>query len=105
MFRMIGRSPADDALVNIQSCLAQPPSLVGAIAARLQVNRSIVSGGLAHNIEAPIILDVAYLQIDAKLGHGPLLTDLTGDTLSLQNRGAAGNFFAGDFQAQITMGR
>ena len=104
-FRMTGRSSADDALISIESCLVQPPTLVWAIAARLQVNRSKVPRGLAHDVEAAIVLDVAYFQIDAKLGHGPLLAELTGNALSLQNRSAAANFFDGNFQTQITVRR
>jgi len=82
-FRMAGRSPTDDALINVESRLVQPPSLVRAIVTRLQVNGSIVPGAFAQDVEAPIILHVADFQVDTKLGHGPLLADLTRAALSL----------------------
>ena len=102
---MTGRSSADDALISVESCLVQPPSLVGPIVTWLEIDGSIVPRRLAQDVEATIILHVAYFQIDAKLGHDPFLADLTGAALSLQNRNAAGNFFVGNFQAQITMRR
>src|SRR6266404_2304205 len=102
---MTGRRSTDNALVSVKSCLVQSPTLIGAITTRLQENRCIVPRGFAEDVETPIILYVTYFQIDAKLGHGPLLADLTGAALRLQNRRAAANFLAGNFQAQITMRR
>src|SRR2546423_648694 len=102
---MAGRSSANDALISVESRLVQPPSLVRSIVTRLQVNGSIVPRALPQDVEAPIILHVAYFKIDAKLGHGPLLADLTGAALSLEHRRTADNLFVGNFQAQITVRR
>lgn len=100
---MTGRSSADDAFVVVKCRLVEPPSLVRAIFARMQVNRTIVSLGLAHNIHALVILYIPYFQIDAILGHGPRLADLTGAAHILLNRDAVQNLFAIDLHTQITV--
>ena len=52
-----------------------------------------------------IALHVADFQVDAVLGHGPLLARLTGNAFSLNNWNVIAIFFSGDLQTQITMHR
>jgi hypothetical protein len=52
-----------------------------------------------------ITLHVADFQVDAVLGHGPLLTRLTGNAFSLNNWNVVAIFFSGDLKAQIAMHR
>ena len=52
-----------------------------------------------------IALHVADFQVDAVLGHGPLLARLTGNAFSLNHRNVVAKFFGGDLKAQIAMHR
>ena len=52
-----------------------------------------------------IALHVADFQVDAVLGHGPLLARLTGNAFSLNNWNVVTIFFGGDLKAQIAMHR
>src|SRR5207244_12058385 len=98
---MSGRSSTDDALLGIQLCLIQSPTLVWAILTSLQENRSKVILRVAQNVEAAIASYVAYFQIHAELRHGPLLADLVGRAFSLQHRSTLGDLLRGNFQTQI----
>ena len=75
---MTGRSCTDNAFVVVKCRLVQRPSLVGAVVTTLRSNRSVVHLKLVPNIQAAIILDIPYFQVIARLGHRPLLADLTG---------------------------
>src|SRR5262249_24123189 len=92
-------------LVHVEGGLFQPPTLVCAVAARLQKNRSVIASAFAHNVEATIISDIPNLEIVAILRHGPLLTDLTGRAFGLQNWRAVGVFFRRDFHAEVAVNR
>ena len=85
---MTGRSFTDNACVVVECRLVQRPTLVGAIVTALRGNRSVVHLQLVPNIQAAIILDIPYFQVIARLGHRPLLADLTGGARILKNRRA-----------------
>src|SRR5438046_6480202 len=70
----------------------------------MQVNRTIVFLGPAHNIHALVGCYRPYLQVDAILGHGPLLADLIGGAGILLNRRSIRILIWKDLQTQITMG-
>src|SRR6266480_4386083 len=94
---------ADNARLNVKRRLVQTPTLVSAVAARLQVDRGIVRRRFALNIEATLTLHVTYFQIDAELGHGPLLARLTRNAFSLNNRVAIAKFFVRNLKTQIAV--